>query len=90
MKYQHHIDSVSSTPVATEMVPTPVNSVGSVDVSSNFSSENNIDDDDFIPFDINHIPNHSIYGLHTSHGYRPDDDDSSFDDDKSIDVDDDQ
>ena len=90
MKYHHHIDGVSSTPVASAVVPTPVNSVRGGDTFSDSSSEHTSDDDGDIPFDINHIPNHSIYGLHTYNGCRSDDDDSSFDDEHSMDTDDDQ
>ena len=80
-------DSVSPTHHAEEMVPTPDNSGGSVDVFAISSSTDTIDADDNIPFDINHIPkipHSSIFGMKTSNEY-PSDDDSYKDNDSSND-----
>ena len=89
----HPTNSVSPTQVASEMVPTPVPSGGSADVFDDSSSDNTIDNDESVSFDINYIPkspHSSIYGLRTSHGRLPDDDNSSINDDTSVDEDGDQ
>ena len=82
MKCVSTTNSVTTTPVNQEMVPTPDILGDSCGVFSN-SSNNNTIDDEFISFDINHIPrspHSSIYDLYTLHGQPLDEEDPYKDD----------